>query len=146
MKTKSWEVSDVKQLPQVVKEMLEHCGTELFFVFYGEMGSGKTTLISALCACLGTDDAVASPTYAVVNEYALPETSSHSRIYHMDLYRLESLDEAYDIGIEDYLTDDDAVFCIEWPELIEPLLPEHFVKVHLEKVSQSSRVINMQVV
>lgn len=146
MKSHTWQVNDTNELATVAQEILAYCKNQLFFVFYGEMGSGKTTLIRTLCTQLGTTDTVASPTYALVNEYQLPADGSPSRIYHMDLYRLKSLEEAYDIGIEDYLTDDNAVFLIEWPDIIEPLLPTHFNKVSIERAPDDTRIINIQVI
>ena len=107
--------------------------------FSGEIGAGKTTFIQVICRQLGVDEAeVVSPTFALINAYDV--AGSSRQIYHMDLYRLESLDEALQIGIEDYLYGGD--YClIEWPELIEALLPDDTVRIKLEILGDSSRKI-----
>lgn len=100
----------------------------------GEMGSGKTTLIRALCHSLEVDDNVASPTFSLVNEYK----SAQGRVYHFDFYRLNSLDEALDAGVEEYFYSDH--FClIEWAELIKPILPAKYLNVDIEHVAKDKR-------
>jgi len=101
------------------------------------MGAGKTTLIKELCKALGSSDQFSSPTYSVVNEYKIP--SKDLSIYHIDLYRLNEIGEALDIGIEEYINENDYCF-IEWPELIEPLLPKHCVHVEI-KSNENKREI-----
>lgn len=106
------------------------------FAFYAEMGFGKTTLIKAICSCLGFIDTVTSPTYGIVNEYP----TKNDYIYHIDLYRLNNIEEALDIGIENYLFDDAYCF-IEWPGLIEPFLPETFKKINIKLDASNNRII-----
>lgn len=119
------EISDISQLPEVARKLLESFSEERFFAFFGKMGVGKTTLIKELCAALGVEDNVCSPTFAIVNEYS---TSEGEPVYHFDFYRLKSLAEAYDIGYEEYFYS--GCYCFtEWTEKIEELLPEHYVRV-----------------
>ena len=100
-----------------------------FFAFFGKMGVGKTTLIKEFCAALGVEDNVCSPTFAIVNEYS---DRQGAPVYHFDFYRLKSLAEAYDIGYEEYFYSGSWCFT-EWTEKIEPLLPEHYVRVDIEE-------------
>lgn len=121
----NFEISDISQLPEVARKLLESFSEERFFAFFGKMGVGKTTLIKELCAALGVEDNVCSPTFAIVNEYS---TSEGEPVYHFDFYRLKSLAEAYDIGYEEYFYS--GCYCFtEWTEKIEELLPEHYVRV-----------------
>lgn len=121
----NFEISDIDQLPEVARKLLESFSEERFFAFFGKMGVGKTTLIKELCAALGVEDNVCSPTFAIVNEYS---TSEGEPVYHFDFYRLKSLAEAYDIGYEEYFYS--GCYCFtEWTEKIEELLPEHYVRV-----------------
>lgn len=103
-------------IDDVAKRILENV-TSKIILFYGDMGVGKTTLIKSLLKCLGSPDEVSSPTFSIVNEYE----STDSLVYHFDLYRIKDLEEAYNFGIEDYLSSNN--WCIiEWPEKIEPIL------------------------
>ena len=121
----NFEISGIDQLPEVARKLLESFSEERFFAFFGKMGVGKTTLIKELCAALGVEDNVCSPTFAIVNEYS---TSEGEPVYHFDFYRLKSLAEAYDIGYEEYFYS--GCYCFtEWTEKIEELLPEHYVRV-----------------
>ena len=109
------------------------------FAFYGKMGAGKTTFIKALCDVLGVDDVVNSPTFAIVNEY-------HSKVlngplFHFDFYRIKKLEEVYDMGYEDYFYSGNLCL-LEWPELIEDILPENAVKVHIEEQSDGTRIVS----
>lgn len=106
--------------------------------FYGKMGAGKTTFVKALCQALGVDDVVNSPTFAIVNEY--DSTVLQSPIYHFDFYRIKTLDEAYNIGTDDYFYSGHPCF-IEWPELIEPLLPETALRVEIEEQLDGARLV-----
>ncbi len=108
------------------------------WMLYGGMGAGKTTFVAALCRILGVQDMVSSPTFALIQEYAWSEAGLPSLVRHIDLYRLESLSEALDIGIEDYLYDP-SLTLIEWPERIEALLPPDFFQIRIEIESDSSR-------
>lgn len=103
------------------------------------MGAGKTTLIAALCRHLGVHEHVSSPTFAIINEYR-----GDSRIYHIDLFRVETLEEALALGIEDYLAGDDYCF-IEWPQLIKSLLPPDTVEVHLSPVNEKERLLTLTI-
>ena len=128
------------EIHSAVQQFVAAMGDCTVFAFYGGMGAGKTTFIKALCAELGvTDDVVASPTFAIVNEY----DSSHGPIYHFDFYRLKNLSEAYDMGCEDYFYS--GRFCfVEWPEIVEPLLPENAVRVEIDESDvEGNRTIRM---
>ncbi len=110
------------------------------FAFYGAMGAGKTTFVKALCEVLGvTDDTVTSPTFAIVNEY---RADGGELIYHFDFYRVKRLEEVYDMGYEDYFYSGALCF-IEWPELVEELLPEDTVRVTIEEQPDGSRLLRM---
>ena len=131
-------------IQEAAREFVAAMGNQTVFAFYGGMGAGKTTFIKAVCAELGvTEDVVASPTFAIVNEYA---ATSHnlatSKIYHFDFYRLKNLSEAYDMGCEDYFYSGNYCF-LEWPELVEPLLPEDVVCVEIDAQEDGSRTIRM---
>ena len=109
----------------------------LVIAFYGKMGAGKTTFIKALCEELGVEDVITSPTFAIVNEYSLP---SQEALYHFDFYRIKKLEEVYDMGYEDYFYSGNLCL-IEWPELIEELLPEDALRVTIEEQPDGSRTI-----
>ena len=114
---------------------------ERFFAFFGKMGVGKTTLIKELCAALGVEDNVCSPTFAIVNEYSDREGKP---VYHFDFYRLKNLSEAYDIGYEEYFYS--GCYCFtEWTEKIEELLPECYVRVEMEE-RDGVRILNANIV
>ena len=106
--------------------------------FYGKMGAGKTTFIKALCEELGVEDVITSPTFAIVNEYE----ASEGAIYHFDFYRIKRLEEVYDMGYEDYFYEPGALCLIEWPELIEELLPDTALRVSIIEEPDGSRNIN----
>lgn len=130
MQKKIIHITDLTELPKAAKEFVGLMGDHTVFAFYGDMGAGKTTFISELCKALGVDeDDASSPSFSIINEYRSSTTAE--LIYHFDLYRLESAEEAYDIGVEDYFYSG-AVCLLEWPERIEELLPEDTVKVQLK--------------
>jgi tRNA threonylcarbamoyladenosine biosynthesis protein TsaE len=108
------------------------------------MGAGKTTFIKAVCQELGVEDEVTSPTFAIVNEYSIDKVQSSKFkvqcIYHFDFYRIKRLEEAYDIGFDDYIDSGNLCF-IEWPELIEELLPEDAIRVEIEETDNGSRIV-----
>lgn len=120
------------RLPEVARTLLDSFPKERFFAFYGKMGAGKTTLIKELCARLGVLDTVCSPTFAIVNSYT---TDGGEWVYHFDFYRLKNIDEAFDIGYEEYFYSGHYCFS-EWTEKIEPILPDHYVKVLIEEHDQ----------
>ena len=132
-------INGVAELPEVARKLLETFSKERFFAFFGKMGVGKTTLIKEICALLGVEDTVCSPTFAIVNEYytpLLPPSRGEAGgekgepVYHFDFYRLKSVAEAYDIGYEEYFYS--GCYCFtEWTEKIEELLPEHYVRVEI---------------
>ena len=123
------EITDIGQLPEVARKLLEEFRDDRFFAFFGKMGVGKTTLIKEICAALGVEDNVCSPTFAIVNEYSDREGEP---VYHFDFYRLKSVAEAYDIGYEEYFYS--GCYCFtEWTEKIEELLPERYVRVEIEE-------------
>ena len=110
-------------------------GQDTVFAFYGKMGAGKTTFIKAVCEELGVEDTVTSPTFAIVNEY---EAANGRPIYHFDFYRIKKVSEAYDMGCEEYFYSGHPCF-IEWPELIEEVLPEETVNVTIEALADGER-------
>ena len=128
----------LKELNNVANQVLKSVKSKTI-LFYGDMGTGKTTLIKALIEALGSDDDVSSPTYSIVNEYTL----SDDVIYHFDLYRLKSIEEAYDFGIEDYLQTEGWLF-IEWPELIKNHLDVEYDIIELSISEQNKRILTLK--
>src|SRR5471030_1127233 len=114
------------ELPGVASEIIAFAADTRIFLFYGEMGAGKTTLIKSLCESLGTTETVTSPTFSIVNEYI----GEGHKIYHFDFYRLKNQTEALDMGYEEYFYSDAYCF-IEWPEKIPDLLPLHYISVKI---------------
>ena len=133
----TFEISSLEAIDDVARRFVEIMGDYTIFAFDGEMGAGKTTFINALTKALGVDpEETGSPTFAIINEYRSDTTAE--LIYHFDLYRIDSIDEALDLGIEDYF-DSGAVCLLEWPERIEPLLPDDTVVVKININSDDSR-------
>jgi tRNA threonylcarbamoyladenosine biosynthesis protein TsaE len=131
----------IDDIGDAAKRVIDHAGDVKVWLFIGEMGAGKTTLIKSISRALGGEGDFSSPTYALVNEYPLAHNAG--KIYHLDLYRLKSADEALDIGIEDYLLGGEYCF-IEWPQLIMPLLREgEYITIHIDTVSESERKITI---
>ena len=126
MKNLEISVLSVEELPNVARSILKFAENKKVFALYGDMGAGKTTLIKEICKQLGSTDNFSSPTYSIVNEYTAKE-----KIYHIDLYRLKNFDEALAIGIEEYISGESYCF-IEWPELIERILPGDIVKIEMK--------------
>lgn len=135
------QVNGIADLAAAAQTFVENMGDETVYAFYGEMGAGKTTFINALTRALGVeDDIVNSPSFSIVNEYRSDTTAE--LIYHFDLYRIESLDEAMDIGIEDYF-DSGALCLLEWPERISEMLPDDTVPVTITVNADDSRTITV---
>jgi tRNA threonylcarbamoyladenosine biosynthesis protein TsaE len=131
------QISNLSALGDSVKLLLDTFPEERVFAFYGGMGAGKTTFIKALCRELGSADYVTSPTFALINEYS---TSNGSVIYHFDFYRIKKIEEAFDLGYEDYIYSGKYCF-IEWPEMIESLLPEGIVEVRIREAEKGVRLV-----
>jgi len=134
-------VKHLNELPKAAKQILELAKAEKIFLFYGEMGAGKTTLINAIANQLGTLDHTSSPTFSIVNEY---KTDTHV-IFHFDFYRLKNQTEALDMGYEDYFYSGN--YClVEWPEKIPDLWPEHYIKVVIRAINENERLLNVDFV
>ena len=133
---------NLKQLDKVAEKLINQFTGHRIFAFYGKMGAGKTTFIQSVCRMLGSGDNVTSPTFALINEY---KTGDQQSIFHFDFYRINNIVEAFDLGYEDYLYSGN--YClIEWPEMIEPLLPENIVKVKIEVDEDGTRNISAEIV
>ncbi len=131
------EIDNIANIRKAAEKFIACMGESKVFAFYGKMGAGKTTFIKAVCECLGVEDVITSPTFAIVNEY---RTSNDKPIYHFDFYRIKKLEEVYDMGYEDYFYSGAPCF-IEWPELIENLLPEDAVKVTISEQENGCRTV-----
>ncbi len=136
-------VDSLEQLPEAAEKFIDLMGDNTIFAFYGEMGAGKTTFINALAKALGVEeDFTSSPSFSIVNEYRSDTTAE--LIYHFDLYRLENLEEAFDIGIEDYF-DSGALCLIEWPERVDDILPDDTVKVDITELPDGKRRLTLNI-
>ena len=131
------KIQSLDTIRESAREFISHIGERKVFAFYGKMGAGKTTLVKAICEELGVEDVITSPTFAIVNEY---EVKDSSLIYHFDFYRIKRLEEVYDMGYEDYFYSGALCF-IEWPELIEEILPDDAVRVSISEQEDGSRVV-----
>ena len=139
MKETTITVSGLQDYPRAAKEFIKLMEKGRLFAFYGKMGSGKTTLIKSICEELGVEDPINSPTFAIVNEY---EDRESNTIYHFDFYRIKSIAEVYNMGYEEYLYSDAYCF-MEWPELVEELLPEECIRVDIEENEEGGRSIRI---
>ncbi|MDR2562978.1 MAG: tRNA (adenosine(37)-N6)-threonylcarbamoyltransferase complex ATPase subunit type 1 TsaE [Prevotellaceae bacterium] len=132
-------INDLAQLPSAARELLDVIRNKGVVALYGSMGAGKTSLIKAICTEAGVIEMVSSPTFSLVNRY---ETSEGETIYHFDFYRINCISEAYDLGYEEYFYSGDLCF-VEWPELVEELLPPETIRIHLEVRSDGSRLARL---
>ncbi len=141
MKTYTYTITKEAELATVATALIESIGQANILAFYGKMGAGKTTFIKAICAALQVEDMVNSPTFAIVNQYDTPDNTP---IFHFDFYRMESPQEALDIGFDDYI-DSGALCLMEWPEKIAPLLPEDCIEIHIDLLPNLDRQISWTV-
>ncbi len=121
------------------RQLLNLAGEKKIFAFYGSMGAGKTTLIKTVCKLLDATDSVTSPTFTLVNEY---RTSSGDSLFHIDFYRINKQEEVYDFGIEEYLSGESYCF-MEWPELIEEILPPETLKIRITVGENEERILEL---
>ena len=128
-------IKSIEEIAVAAKEFVAAMGERKVFAFYGKMGAGKTTFIKAVCEELGVEDVINSPTFAIVNEYV---DGQGEPVYHFDFYRIKNLQEVMDLGYEDYVYSGHVCF-MEWPELIENLLPDDAVKVTVEEERDGGR-------
>jgi tRNA threonylcarbamoyladenosine biosynthesis protein TsaE len=132
-------INSLEELAGSASTILEYAGSNKIFLFYGDMGAGKTTLIKSLCAGLGVTDEVTSPTFSIVNEYA----GTNGPVYHFDFYRLKEQGEALDMGYEEYFFSESYCF-IEWPEKIAGLIPDQYTGIRIEVSEQGVRQITVE--
>ena len=137
---KKIKITDIEHIREAARAFIEHIGERRVFAFYGKMGAGKTTFVKAICEELGVEDVITSPTFAIVNEY----TADAGPVFHFDFYRIKKLEEVYDMGFEDYFYSG-SLCLIEWPELIEEVLPEDAVKVHITENPDGTRIVSMSI-
>ena len=139
--TTTLTIPSLDAIDSVARQFVDLMDDYTVFAFNGEMGAGKTTFINALSRVLGVDeDPTSSPSFAIINEYRSSTTAE--LIYHFDLYRLENLDEAFDIGVEDYL-ESGAICFLEWPERIADILPDDTVRVDIAEQPDGSRLLTV---
>ena len=129
-------IKNIDGISEAARQFIDNMGDSKVFAFYGKMGAGKTTFVKAICEELGVEDVITSPTFAIVNEYE----ANNQSIYHFDFYRIKRLEEVYDMGYEDYFYSGALCF-IEWPELIDDLLPEDAVKVTITENADGTRTV-----
>jgi len=132
-------VKSLDELQNAAEQLVAFGEPEKIFLFYGDMGAGKTTLIKSLCECLGVKEPATSPTFSIVNEYQ----GGSSKIYHFDFYRLKNQSEALDLGYEEYFYSGSYCF-IEWPEKIPDLWPDHYIRVDIQVISDAERLLTFE--
>lgn len=132
-------IKNINELPKAAGKFLEFTGKNRLFAFYGSMGAGKTTIIKAICEVLCAIDIVSSPSFTLVNEY---KTKDGASLYHIDFFRIKNLGEVFDFGIEEYLSSGSYCF-MEWPELIEDILPRETVRVRISVGENDERIIHI---
>lgn len=137
-------IQSIDTIREAAHEFIQHIGDTRVFAFYGKMGAGKTTFVKAICEELGCHDVITSPTFSIVNEYTLntdlPALDTHTA-YHFDFYRIKKLEEVYDMGYEEYFYSG-ALCLIEWPELIEEILPDDSVRVSITEQEDGTRKVS----
>lgn len=133
------KIKSLDGIADAARQFVDAMGENKVFAMFGPMGVGKTTFVKAVCEILGVEDTITSPTFAIVNEY---RTNTGDQIFHFDFYRIRKVEEVYDMGYEDYVYSG-AVCFLEWPELIEELLPEDAVRVTLSEEGDGTRTITL---
>ncbi len=131
-------IKSIESIDKIAGDFLKAIPNKKHIAFYGSMGVGKTTFIKAICKLFGIDEGVTSPTFAIVNEYFTKQGES---VYHFDFYRINNINELFDLGYEEYLYGQNYCF-IEWPEKGESLVPDHFLKVTISEMNDGTRVIS----
>ena len=135
-------IDSLENISKAAQEFVANIGESTVYAFYGKMGAGKTTFIKAVCEELGVTDVITSPTFAIINEYTITRHPGPvTQIFHFDFYRIKKLEEVYDMGYEDYFYSGALCF-IEWPELIEEVLPDDAVKVVITENADGSRTVS----
>jgi tRNA threonylcarbamoyladenosine biosynthesis protein TsaE len=145
------KINSLDSIREAARQFIDGIGQHRVFAFYGSMGAGKTTFVKAICEELGVDDVITSPTFAIINNYELRDTNYEvgirnsefgipQDIFHFDFYRIKKLEEVYDMGYEDYFYSGALCF-IEWPELIEEILPDDAVRVSISEQEDGSRLV-----
>jgi len=132
------KVNNKKELPSAVKRLLKYSGGSRIFALYGSLGAGKTTIIKEICKQLGASDLTSSPSFTLVNEY---NTAGGESLYHIDFYRVNNTGEVFDFGLEEYLYGGSYCF-MEWPDLIEELLPPDTIRVHITAGENEKRILD----
>jgi tRNA threonylcarbamoyladenosine biosynthesis protein TsaE len=136
-------IPNLAELGNAARQIVQWIGNNRIICFYGSMGAGKTTLIKAICTELCVTDVVASPTFALVNEYS---DGQGEPVFHFDFYRIKKLDEVFDFGYEEYFYNPEGICLIEWPELIEDILPPAgVVRVTIEVLADESRKVSVDI-
>lgn len=135
-----YNIKDIKKTAETIAEYLRNNPANKIIAFNGKMGSGKTTLIKEICDLFKVTDDVTSPTFAIINEY---NSLTYDFIYHFDFYRLENIQEALDIGTEDYFYS--GFYCfIEWPEIVNKIIPEETISINIEIIDNDTRKIEIK--
>lgn len=134
-----WTINSLEEINEVAASFLDTVGDRTIFALYGSMGVGKTTFVKAVASCMGVEDDVSSPTFAIVNEYM---TEKGTSVYHFDFYRVNNISEALDFGYEEYFYSGNKCF-IEWPEKIDELLPEDIVNCYFSENPDGSRELEI---
>jgi tRNA threonylcarbamoyladenosine biosynthesis protein TsaE len=132
-------IRDKRHLHSASRELLRLTGDSKILAFYGSMGAGKTTIIKTVCEILGAVDLVTSPTFTLVNEY---KTATGESLYHFDFYRIRKIEEVFDFGIEEYFSSGSYCF-LEWPELVEDILPDNTLKIRIEVTPEEERILHI---